>query len=72
MFGYGDPNNTKLSPFKNNLTETFAFILYGTFHIAVTIILMNMLIAMLAKSYDSVQVKLEIVIIINNCLEISF
>jgi hypothetical protein len=56
LFGYGDPNSIKLFPFKNNVTESFGLLLYGTFHIALTIILMNMLIAMLAKSYDSIQV----------------
>ena len=57
IFGLGDQNSIKLDPFKNSLTEGFGFILYGTFHIASIIVLLNMLIAMMTKSYEDILVN---------------
>ncbi|CAF0718901.1 unnamed protein product [Brachionus calyciflorus] len=54
IFGLGDSGNISLKPFNNQLTEFFGFILYGTFHIASIIVLLNMLIAMMTKSYESI------------------
>lgn len=60
LFEYGDPDSIKLDPFNNKLTESFGFLLYGSFHIVLTILLMNMLIAMLATSYESIQINADI------------
>jgi hypothetical protein len=47
-----------LSPFDNSLTVFFGFMIYGAFHIASIIVLLNMLIAMMAKSYEDILVSL--------------
>lgn len=54
IFGLGAANNINLSPFKNYVTENFGFFLYGTFHIASIVLLLNMLIAMMTKSYEAI------------------
>ena len=46
-----------LDPFQNKLTENFGFLLYGSFHIASIVILLNMLIAMMTKSYENILVN---------------
>lgn len=57
LFGYGTENDTDLSPiFKNNVTETFGFIIYGFFHATIIIILLNMLIASMTQSYEKILV----------------
>jgi hypothetical protein len=57
ILGLGNQANTGLAPFKNGLTETFGTVLYGMFHIASIVVLLNMLIAMMTKSYESILVR---------------
>ena len=56
VFGLGDGASVKLDPFENSLTEAFGYVLYGAFHIASIIVLLNMLIAMMTKSYEDIMV----------------
>ena len=56
IFGLGESENIELKPFENDVTEFFGLILYGTFHIASIIVLLNMLIAMMTRSYESILV----------------
>jgi hypothetical protein len=57
MFALGAPNHVNLGPvFFVPFTETMGFLFYGLFHIATLIILLNMLIAMMAKSYERILV----------------
>lgn len=59
LFGLGDPNKVSLSPYENQLTETFGLLMYGAYHIASIIVLLNMLIASMTQSYERVLVGLE-------------
>ena len=56
IFGLGSGTNVLINPFNNPLTVFFGFMLYGAFHIASIIVLLNMLIAMMAKSYEDILV----------------
>lgn len=60
IFGLGQSENIELKPFENRVTEFFGLILYGTFHIASIIVLLNMLIAMMTRSYESILVISEL------------
>ncbi len=44
--------------FHSELTEEFGFILYGFYHLASIIILLNMLIASMTQSYEKILVNL--------------
>lgn len=54
LFGLGDPKFTELSPYDNKLTETFASLLFGCYHIASIIVLLNMLVASMTQSYERI------------------
>ena len=51
IFGYLDPNELDLTD-QHNIIEVFGLILLACFYLAVIIILVNMLIAMMSKSYE--------------------
>lgn len=57
LFGLGDPAKVSLAPYENQLTETFGLLLYGAYHIASIIVLLNMLIASMTQSYERVLVS---------------
>jgi hypothetical protein len=57
LFGLGDVNANNLAPFNSSLTETFGFILYGSYHVISIIILINMLIASMTLSYEHILVQ---------------
>lgn len=57
IFGLGDSQNVLLEPFNNNLTLYFGYFLYGIWHVLSIIVLLNMLIAMMAKSYEDILVN---------------
>jgi len=52
LFGFLDVNDLSLNG-KQPFLETVGFILIGTYHVAAITILINMLIAMMAKSFDA-------------------
>jgi hypothetical protein len=56
LFALGSAKHTDLEPFHATFTQTMGTLLYGVFHIATLIILLNMLIAMMAKSYERILV----------------
>ncbi len=56
LFGLGDPDNVTLGNYKNDLTEVFGSLLYGTYHIASVIVLLNMLVASMTQSFEKILV----------------
>ena len=54
LYTIGDSQDTLLQTFKNSLTVNIGYILFGTFHIANITIMINMLIAMMTKSFEDI------------------
>ncbi|RNA03569.1 Short transient receptor potential channel 6 [Brachionus plicatilis] len=54
LFGLGEQDSIKLSPYKNKLTEFFGTILFGCYHITSIIVLLNMLVASMTQSYEKI------------------
>ena len=57
LYTIGDSTDTLLNPFKNTLTVNIGYLLFGTFHIANITIMINMLIAMMTKSFEDIIVS---------------
>lgn len=59
LFGLGDPKNLSLTPYENPLTEILGELLYGMYHWASIIVLLNMLVASMTQSYEKILVNLK-------------
>ena len=66
LFNYGDPKYadvvvgneiSKNETVKHKMTEGMGYILYGTYNVISVIVLLNMLIAMMAHSYEVIEVS---------------
>ena len=66
LFNYGEPKYaevvvgnemSKNEMVKHKMTEGMGYILYGTYNVISVIVLLNMLIAMMAHSYDAIEVS---------------
>ncbi len=53
----GQSEYTEIDGFNNDLTQAFGSILYGIYHFATIIVLLNMLIASMAQSLERILVK---------------
>lgn len=58
MFGRGDTDVVKLDQYDNKLTEDIGYIIYGVYNISMVVVLLNMLIAMMTRSYQDITVSL--------------
>lgn len=58
LYTFGSSSDAMLRPYKNDITEVVGYILFATFHIANITIMINMLIAMMTKSFQDIIVKL--------------
>ena len=56
LYTIGDSTDPLIKPFKNNFIEMVGYLLFGTFHIANITIMINMLIAMMTKSFEDILV----------------
>ncbi|XP_063439378.1 short transient receptor potential channel 7-like [Mytilus trossulus] len=54
LFGRGDTDVVKLGEYENKFTEDIGYIIYGAYNIAMVIVLLNMLIAMMTRSYQDI------------------
>lgn len=54
LYTIGDSTDTLIEPYKNELTVAIGYLLFGLFHIANITIMINMLIAMMTKSYENI------------------
>lgn len=52
LYTIGDSTDTQLDPYQNKLTVNIGYLLFGIFHIANITIMINMLIAMMTKSFE--------------------
>ncbi|UJR30483.1 hypothetical protein I4U23_018016 [Adineta vaga] len=55
LFGLSEKNGVKLGEYQNRFTELIGYLIYGAFNIASVIVLLNMLIAMMSKSYETIE-----------------
>ena len=55
LFGLSEKEGVKLGNYQNTFTETVGYLIYGAFNIASVIVLLNMLIAMMSKSYETIE-----------------
>ena len=46
----------QINEYDNHVTEDFGYIIYGAFNVAMVTVLLNMLIAMMARSYQAITV----------------
>ncbi|KAJ8302753.1 hypothetical protein KUTeg_019149 [Tegillarca granosa] len=54
LYGRGDVDVVELGPYENRMTQDFAYWIYGIYNIVMVTILVNMLIAMMARSYENI------------------
>jgi hypothetical protein len=57
LFGLGNPDYVIINDFRNQLTENFGTVLYGSYHIAAIIVLLNMLVASMTQSFEKILVS---------------
>lgn len=57
IFLIGNYEAVLISPFSNNLTVIFGYIVFGLFHVSNITVLLNMLIAMMTRSYETILVR---------------
>ncbi|KAL3860515.1 hypothetical protein ACJMK2_010634 [Sinanodonta woodiana] len=55
LFGRGEYNVVELGIFNNDFTETVGYLIYGVYNIVTVIVLLNMLIAMMTRSFELIQ-----------------
>ncbi|KAK3600930.1 hypothetical protein CHS0354_004139 [Potamilus streckersoni] len=55
LFGRGDPNVVELDNFNHIFTETVGYWIFGAYNICTVIVLLNMLIAMMSRSFEIIQ-----------------
>ena len=58
LFGLKDARMVELAPYKARLTESVGYIVFGVYNWGAVIILLNMLIAMMTRSFDKIAVSL--------------
>jgi hypothetical protein len=55
LFGLAEKEGVQLEDFDKQFTEIIGYLIYGAFNIASVIVLLNMLIAMMSKSYETIE-----------------
>jgi transient receptor potential cation channel subfamily C protein 4 len=55
LFGLAEKEGVKLENYDKHFTEIVGYLIYGAFNIACVIVLLNMLIAMMSKSYETIE-----------------
>ncbi|KAL3860514.1 hypothetical protein ACJMK2_010633 [Sinanodonta woodiana] len=55
LFGRGEYNIVELGDFKNDFTETVGYLIFGVYNIVTVIVLLNMLVAMMSRSFEIIQ-----------------
>jgi len=57
VFGRGGSEVVTLAEYEHYLTENFGYLLYGLYNVIMVTVLINMLIAMMARSYQAIAVS---------------
>lgn len=55
LFGLAEKEGVQLETYDKYFTEFIGYLIYGAFNIASVIVLLNMLIAMMSKSYETIE-----------------
>ncbi|CAF2401149.1 unnamed protein product [Rotaria sp. Silwood2] len=55
LFGLAEKEGVELQKYNKRFTEIVGYLIYGAFNIANVIVLLNMLIAMMSKSYETIE-----------------
>ncbi|CAF1249920.1 unnamed protein product, partial [Didymodactylos carnosus] len=55
LFGLSEKEGVLLGAYHSKFTEIIGYLIYGAFNIASVIVLLNMLIAMMSKSYETIE-----------------
>ena len=55
LFGLAEKEGVLVEDFNKQFTEVAGYLIYGAFNIASVIVLLNMLIAMMSKSYETIE-----------------
>lgn len=58
VFGRGETNVVTLGKYDNHVTEDFGYLLYGCYNLSMVTVLINMLIAMMARTYQAIAVRI--------------
>ena len=56
MLGRGEPQAVELDGYNNMFTQNVGYWIFGVYNVAVVIVLLNMLIAMMSRSFEIIQV----------------
>ena len=74
LFGMGDSDVVTLEGYQADFTERIGYVVYGAYNAAAVIVLLNMLIAMMTRSFESIQVPnvFYVVIKLGICLKYNF
>ena len=57
LFGMGGPESVEVGEsYSKAYTERVGYIMYGIYNFAVVIVVLNMLIAMMSRSFDNIKV----------------
>jgi hypothetical protein len=56
LFGRGEPTAVEVEPFGHKTTETVGYWIFGAYNFCTVIVLLNMLIAMMSRSFELIQV----------------
>ncbi|XP_050396877.2 short transient receptor potential channel 7 isoform X1 [Patella vulgata] len=54
LFGRGEPDAVRLGEYNNNVTEDIGYIIYGAYNATSVTVLLNMLIAMMTRSFQTI------------------
>ena len=57
LFSLGEPTAVELGAFNHYFTQNVGYWIFGAYNIATVIVLLNMLIAMMSRSFEKIQVK---------------
>ncbi|WAR11309.1 TRPC3-like protein, partial [Mya arenaria] len=60
VFGRGETDVVTLSLYNNHLTENFGYVLYGLYNFIMVTVLINMLIAMMARSFQAIAEEADV------------
>ncbi|XP_060593338.1 short transient receptor potential channel 7-like isoform X2 [Ruditapes philippinarum] len=55
LFGRGEPTAVEVEPFGHKTTETVGYWIFGAYNFCTVIVLLNMLIAMMSRSFELIQ-----------------
>lgn len=57
LFGRGEPGAVQLGEYNHTLTQDIGYFIYGSYNIAMVTVLLNMLIAMMTRSFTNIAVR---------------